>query len=101
VAKPLKKLERAKGIEPSSSAWKAVALPLSYTRDEAIATNGSVISNNSRTLRVRPRLRRRRGGADETAYLSGRPPVKPARGTARSRRGASRAPSRSAAPGPR
>jgi hypothetical protein len=29
---PLKKLERVKGIEPSSSAWKAVALPLSYTR---------------------------------------------------------------------
>ncbi len=30
--KPLKTLERVKGIEPSSSAWKAVALPLSYTR---------------------------------------------------------------------
>ncbi len=29
---PLKSLERVKGIEPSSSAWKAVALPLSYTR---------------------------------------------------------------------
>ena len=28
----LKRLERVKGIEPSSSAWKAVALPLSYTR---------------------------------------------------------------------
>ena len=27
-----KSLERVKGIEPSSSAWKAVALPLSYTR---------------------------------------------------------------------
>src|SRR5690349_10717523 len=26
------KLERVNGIEPSSSAWKAVALPLSYTR---------------------------------------------------------------------
>jgi hypothetical protein len=26
------KVERVKGIEPSSSAWKAVALPLSYTR---------------------------------------------------------------------
>ena len=31
-AKSLKSLERVKGIEPSSSAWKAVALPLSYTR---------------------------------------------------------------------
>src|ERR1700730_14697887 len=27
-----KKLERVKGIEPSYSAWKAAALPLSYTR---------------------------------------------------------------------
>jgi hypothetical protein len=30
--KPKRELERVKGIEPSSSAWKAVALPLSYTR---------------------------------------------------------------------
>ena len=28
----LKKMERVKGIEPSYSAWKAAALPLSYTR---------------------------------------------------------------------
>ena len=26
------KLERVEGIEPSYSAWKAAALPLSYTR---------------------------------------------------------------------
>jgi hypothetical protein len=32
-AKRLKTLERVKGIEPSYSAWKAAALPLSYTRD--------------------------------------------------------------------
>jgi hypothetical protein len=32
-AKRLKLLERVKGIEPSYSAWKAAALPLSYTRD--------------------------------------------------------------------
>ena len=25
--------KRVKGIEPSSSAWKAIALPLSYTRE--------------------------------------------------------------------
>jgi hypothetical protein len=30
--KYLKSLERVKGIEPSYSAWKAAALPLSYTR---------------------------------------------------------------------
>jgi hypothetical protein len=28
-----KDLERVKGIEPSSLAWEAKALPLSYTRD--------------------------------------------------------------------
>ena len=28
-------LERVKGIEPSYSAWKAAALPLSYTRNRA------------------------------------------------------------------
>jgi hypothetical protein len=33
TAKRLKILERVKGIEPSYSAWKAAALPLSYTRD--------------------------------------------------------------------
>src|SRR3954452_6893602 len=31
-SKCLKTLERVKGIEPSYSAWKAAALPLSYTR---------------------------------------------------------------------
>ena len=30
--KCLRTLERVKGIEPSYSAWKAAALPLSYTR---------------------------------------------------------------------
>ena len=33
--KRLKRLERVKGIEPSYSAWKAAALPLSYTRMSA------------------------------------------------------------------
>jgi hypothetical protein len=33
IAKSLITLERVKGIEPSYSAWKAAALPLSYTRD--------------------------------------------------------------------
>jgi hypothetical protein len=33
AAKLLELLERVKGIEPSYSAWKAAALPLSYTRD--------------------------------------------------------------------
>ena len=34
--KPMKTLERVKGIEPSYSAWKAAALPLSYTRARPI-----------------------------------------------------------------
>src|SRR5216684_6263770 len=34
--KHLKSLERVKGIEPSYSAWKAAALPLSYTRARPI-----------------------------------------------------------------
>ena len=28
-------MERVEGIEPSSSAWKAAALPLSYTRNRS------------------------------------------------------------------
>ena len=34
------RLERVNGIEPSSSAWKAVALPLSYTREIAASVGG-------------------------------------------------------------
>jgi hypothetical protein len=32
VGRHSKPMERVKGIEPSYSAWKAAALPLSYTR---------------------------------------------------------------------
>jgi hypothetical protein len=35
-------MERVKGIEPSSSAWKAVALPLSYTRLIRLPSFGSI-----------------------------------------------------------
>jgi hypothetical protein len=38
--KCLKTLERVKGIEPSYSAWKAAALPLSYTRARPINYHG-------------------------------------------------------------
>lgn len=41
-------LERVEGIEPSSTAWKAVALPLSYTR-----VTGIPCSNRNCDLRVR------------------------------------------------
>ena len=33
-------LERVKGIEPSSVAWEATALPLSYTRGIGVALRG-------------------------------------------------------------
>jgi hypothetical protein len=36
----MKTLERVKGIEPSYSAWKAAALPLSYTRARPINYHG-------------------------------------------------------------
>jgi hypothetical protein len=39
------RLERVKGIEPSSSAWKAVALPLSYTRTGATENQSSENAN--------------------------------------------------------
>jgi hypothetical protein len=43
-------LERVKGIEPSSSAWKAVALPLSYTRGRS---QKSVVSNQRSVVEQR------------------------------------------------
>src|SRR5260370_21121118 len=49
LTNPLKTLERVKGIEPSSSAWKAVALPLSYTRMAAYPSRFG--GPRSRTLR--------------------------------------------------
>jgi hypothetical protein len=32
IGRRARRMERVKGIEPSYSAWKAAALPLSYTR---------------------------------------------------------------------
>ena len=78
LQKALILLERVNGIEPSSSAWKAVALPLSYTRewqDQAHNALGSFCQNelNSRTICpttlgvVRPyRTRARRPGGGAT-----------------------------------
>ena len=33
-------MERVKGVEPSQPAWKAVALPLSYTRNSLVEESG-------------------------------------------------------------
>ena len=35
--RPIFKMERVKGIEPSTSAWKAEVLPLNYTRESLSA----------------------------------------------------------------
>ena len=35
-------MERVKGIEPSSPAWKADALPLSYTRINVLALYSAI-----------------------------------------------------------
>ncbi len=39
-------LERVKGIEPSWPAWKAGALPLSYTRNTGVLKTGLNIANH-------------------------------------------------------
>src|SRR5262245_5158241 len=52
-------LERVKGIEPSSSAWKAVALPLSYTRTR------SSLHTKDRRPALANRLARRRASTIE------------------------------------
>jgi hypothetical protein len=38
-------MERVKGIEPSYSAWKAAALPLSYTRADTDMPSRAAIGN--------------------------------------------------------
>jgi hypothetical protein len=40
-------LERVKGIEPSYSAWKAAALPLSYTRTPGINYHDATAASTS------------------------------------------------------
>ena len=49
--------KRVKGIEPSSLAWKAIALPLSYTRTQA-PTRGLAASANTGSSRrtIQPTL---------------------------------------------
>ena len=59
LAKSCKGLERVKGIEPSYSAWKAAALPLSYTRLMAINYHaGAAVSTVMRRTRDHGKYRR-------------------------------------------
>ena len=44
--RPIMFLERVKGIEPSSSAWKAEVLPLNYTRKEYVLNYNNILINN-------------------------------------------------------
>jgi hypothetical protein len=54
LAKSLKSLmERVKGIEPSYSAWKAAALPLSYTRVQAINYHAAQAASTAMHDRLR------------------------------------------------
>jgi hypothetical protein len=50
------KLERVKGIEPSYSAWKAAALPLSYTREAVVSPASGDRTGACVTIRVAPNL---------------------------------------------
>jgi hypothetical protein len=45
-------LERVKGIEPSYSAWKAAALPLSYTRAQPINYHGRQAASTADAARL-------------------------------------------------
>ena len=45
-------MERAKGLEPSSSAWKAEVLPLNYTRKACpLVASGSCTRRSTRRAR--------------------------------------------------
>ena len=50
------KLERVKGIEPSYSAWKAAALPLSYTREALCHKTPATGTVACLVLRMEPNL---------------------------------------------
>ena len=81
---PAAALERVKGIEPSSSAWEAAALPLSYTRAESrqsaaqppLWMAGSTVNNKAVANTIESRLARRnrfcefRTMADTVLYKS-------------------------------
>ena len=58
LAKSMKRLERVKGIEPSYSAWKAAALPLSYTRAQAMNYHAKDVASTA--MRAGSALFRRR-----------------------------------------
>lgn len=66
-AKPLKSLERVKGIEPSYSAWKAAALPLSYTRIQRLP------NTDGRRSQLPPTASFRRLAELDEGFGSGRP----------------------------
>ena len=59
-----KNLERVDGIEPTSSAWKAAALPLCYTRAETAEVLGERRSRFLSVVLIR-RVRRRRVVGEE------------------------------------
>ena len=76
-AKSLKRLERVKGIEPSYSAWKAAALPLSYTRDGVELTRRAGGLNPPRAASILSSKRPCSPGATRSGALTGAdsPPI--------------------------
>jgi hypothetical protein len=65
----LKSLERVKGIEPSYSAWKAAALPLSYTRVGAIHYHAGPAASTS-MRRIGPLDKAPANGLSEPAPIA-------------------------------
>ena len=58
IGAPCKSLERETGIEPASPAWKAGALPLSYSRERSLALHaqiglgGTILPRSGKQFRV-------------------------------------------------
>src|SRR5688572_30416207 len=66
-------MERVKGIEPSYSAWKAAALPLSYTRAQAINYHAMPIASTA--MERSRRLHRPYRSSIVPADLAGKQPL--------------------------
>ena len=68
------RLERVEGIEPSSSAWKAAALPLSYTRNRSLDALSAAMDGGRGWIRTSVRSR---GQIYSLLPLTTRPPFRP------------------------
>ncbi len=62
-----RKMERVKGIEPSSKAWEAFVLPLNYTRADVFVLRGCVLVNKCNA--PSPNLSPKTGEREEDGWL--------------------------------